>query len=54
MIRVVPVRLSSQYLDGSPMYPGVWLQVWLFNPCLKVWSMVDLKPDQPSDDNEAA
>lgn len=49
MIRQELLRMSSQHLDGSPMYPGVWLRTWVLLPGTRVWMCVSCVPYDQED-----
>jgi hypothetical protein len=39
------VTLPSQNRDGSPMFPGVWIETWLLMPgTTEVWLLAALQP----------
>lgn len=47
MVRFVKVRYSAQWTDGSPMYPGTWVETWVLI-CPTVWMLVGIEPEKES------
>ena len=48
MIRHEVIRLSSQHLDGSLMYPGLWLRTWVQVAGTRTWICASVVPYQES------
>ena len=45
-MRMERVHYSAVWPDGSLMYPGVWVELWVL-VCPTVWMLVATKPEEP-------
>lgn len=44
MVSFREVRLTSRGRDGSLLFPGVWVEVWVKDPATGVSMLVALRP----------
>ena len=44
MLKEVHVRSSAELADGSPMFPGTWIETWVLMPGAGVWILASFRP----------
>ena len=44
MLKQIHVRSTAERDDGTPLYPGTWVETWLFMPGAGVWVLVSFRP----------
>jgi hypothetical protein len=44
MLKQIYVRSTAERDDGSPMFPGVWIETWVLMPATGVWMLVAYRP----------
>jgi hypothetical protein len=44
MLKQIHVRSTAERDDGTPLYPGTWVETWVLMPGAGVWMLLDWRP----------
>jgi hypothetical protein len=44
MLKEIYVRSSAELEDGSPMFPGTWVETWILLPGTGAWMLLSFRP----------
>jgi hypothetical protein len=44
MLKEICVRSTAERDDGSPMFPGFWIETWILLPGTGAWMVLSFRP----------